>query len=143
MHTETQAMTIFAAILSQPQAFNCKPELRHKASLDIVVAQFKDKSFTLSRLREMAAALGRECFTAILEALPLSVTTGMIAKVDKANKARAGEGNFSLTHLLSLAFGEAEPLPATSKTVKAPKTKKVEPPIVRTLHLSKALARKA
>jgi hypothetical protein len=144
MRTDRQAATIFAAIAAQPEVFGAKPELLHKTSRDIVLAQLKDKGFGLERLRGLASALGRECTLSILEELPNSTLSALIGKIDKANKGRADEGNFAITHSLALAFGEVEPLPPPAKPAKAEKTKKKpEREVVRLLHQSKALGRKA
>lgn len=144
MHSEKQVAIIFAAVSKAPELFPAKPELRHKAAVDIVVVQFKDKSFDLPRLRAIAGSIGRECLTAILETIPTSVTAGLISKLDKANKERASDAGFAVQHALSLAFSEIEPAPPSkvAKVAKPPKRKKEEEPIVRTLHLSKALRKR-
>jgi hypothetical protein len=145
MQTDKQVAAIFAAIARNPEAFPAKPELRHKAAIDIVLAQFKDKTFSLPKLRSIAQELGRECVTAILETVPASVTSSLIAKLDKANKARSNEPDFAAPHLIALAYSEIEPAPATkaAKAAKSPKAKQEADPVVRTLHLSKALRKKS
>jgi hypothetical protein len=142
MHTDEQALTIMGAIVARPDLFSAKPDLLHKATRDLVVVQFKDKVFTLSKFREMATVLGRACLTAVLEELAAPVLAALLVKLDKANKGLAGEGRATISHLLALGFGEIEPSPS-AKAGKSPNPKAAgakEP--VRLLHQSKALGRK-
>ena len=142
MHTDEQALTIMGAIVARPDLFNAKPDLLHKASRDIVLAQCTDKGLTLSKFRDMATVLGRACLTAVLEELAAPVLTALLTKLDTVNKGLAGEGRVAISHLLALGFGEIEPSPS-AKAGKSPKPKAAgakEP--VRLLHQSKALGRK-
>jgi hypothetical protein len=143
MHTDEQALTIMGAIVARPDLFRAKPDLLHKATRDLVVAQFKDKGFILSTFRGMATVLGRPCLTAILEELAAPALTALLSKLDKANKDLAGEGRAAISHLLALGFGEIEPAPsAKAGKPSKPKTAGAKEP-VRLLHQSKALGRKA
>ena len=143
MKTDNQVSVIFHAIATRPEVFSAKPELKQKAARDIVVAQLKEKAFNLSRMREIALALGRECTLAVLEELPHATLSSLLGKLDKVNKDRAEEGRFAVSHLLALAFGEVEPQPGKSRTPKSDQKKqKPEKEVVRLLHQSKVLGRK-
>jgi|GEM_PF-2582037 len=143
MHTDEQALTIMGAIVARPDLFNAKPDLLHKATRDVVVAQFKDKGFTLSKFRGMTTVLGRPCLTAVLEELAAPALASLLTKLDKANKGLADEGRLAISHLLALGFGGIEPSPPAKAAKSAkPKVAGANEP-VRLLHQSKALGRKS
>jgi hypothetical protein len=144
MLTNDQVSAFFAAFAAQPNLFQLKPAATRKAALDVVLAQIKHKDCKLETLRRIADAIGSHGLVSMLDEMKSPALATLVKKYDKANAERAKDGQWARAHLAALARREIEPAPIVK--AKKPSSAKPKPPktsdLVRTLHQSKALARR-
>lgn len=144
MLTNSQVSALFAVFAAQPDLFHLKPAATRKAALDVVLAQIKHKDCKLETVRRIADTIGSQSLASILDEMKSSALATLVKKYDKANADRAKDGQWARAHLAALARREIEPAPvAKAKKPSAVKAKAPKDPnLVRTLHQSKALARR-
>lgn len=144
MLTNSQVAALFAAFAAQPDLFQLKPAATRKAALDVVLAQIKHKDCKLETLRLIADAIGSQSLGSILDEMKSPALATLVKKYDKANADRAKDGQWARAHFAALARREIEPalvVKAKKSSSAKPKPPK-DPDLVRTLHQSKALARR-
>ena len=144
MLTNSQVSALFAAFAAQPDLFHLKPAATRKAALDVVLAQIKHKDCKLETVRRIADAVGSQSLDAILDEMKSPTLATLVKKYDKANADRVKDGQWARAHLAALARREIEPEPVVkAKKLSSAKPKPTKnPDLVRTLHQSKALARR-
>ena len=94
-----------------------------KYARTLVMKQLKSKGSDLSKLRAVRAALSRETFSIIIDAMTDAEVKSLVGRFDKYHPDfKASDAAWRRTHLRALADGKAEPSERPSPTTKTKAT---------------------
>jgi hypothetical protein len=110
---------ILKSVAGHADLFSDARDIADKAALNIVAIQLKAKTFDLDRLKQAHKALGADTLALILEHLPDSVPSTLVARIDPHHpKSADGSAPWKRSHVVALASGSAKPEPKSLASVK-------------------------
>jgi hypothetical protein len=127
MSLDVDGFRVLGNIAAHPAVFQDIAKEINAAARTLVVKQIRAKGTTLSRFREIYAALGAEAFNLTIDALPDAQVKSLLGKLDKHHPQMASfTGEWGRRHIVALADGAVSAAPK-SKGPSKPKTARKKP----------------
>ena len=113
---------LLRAIGAHPKVFACIGEAVRKQASALLVAQLKQKTLSLPRLREIRDAIDAEAFELFMDTADDKLLKGIAKKIDPhCSQLKSDHVDDLRRHLIGLAEGKCEPSPKPTKSVRAAK----------------------